>query len=43
MTNFVYFLAAVIGYIYVFGSGLLGAFLFLFFIEDKNFSGKLLA
>ncbi|XP_047049444.1 ABC transporter A family member 7-like isoform X3 [Lolium rigidum] len=32
-------IATVIGYIYVFGSGLLGAFLFLFFIEDKTFSG----
>ncbi|KAM0864975.1 hypothetical protein ACQ4PT_043551 [Festuca glaucescens] len=33
------FIATVIGYIYVFGSGLLGAFLFLFFIEDRTFSG----
>ncbi|KAM0898330.1 hypothetical protein ACQ4PT_022002 [Festuca glaucescens] len=32
-------IATVIGYIYVFGSGLLGAFLFLFFIEDRTFSG----
>ncbi|VAI31822.1 unnamed protein product [Triticum turgidum subsp. durum] len=31
-------IATVIGYIYVFGSGLLGAFLFRFFIEDINFS-----
>ncbi|EMS47160.1 ABC transporter A family member 7 [Triticum urartu] len=30
-------IATVIGYIYVFGSGLLGAFLFRFFIEDINF------
>ncbi|XP_044946540.1 ABC transporter A family member 7-like isoform X2 [Hordeum vulgare subsp. vulgare] len=31
-------IASVIGYIYVFGSGLLGAFLFRFFIEDITFS-----
>lgn len=31
-------IATVIGYIYVFGSGLLGAFLFRFFIEDITFS-----
>ncbi|PNT64442.1 hypothetical protein BRADI_4g28617v3 [Brachypodium distachyon] len=30
-------MATVIGYIYVFGSGLLGAFLFRFFIEDRTF------
>ncbi|KAL4195540.1 hypothetical protein AMTRI_Chr05g65180 [Amborella trichopoda] len=30
--------ATVVGYIYVFGSGLLGAFLFQFFIEDMTFS-----
>lgn len=30
-------LATVIGYVYVFGSGLLGAFLFRFFIEDRTF------
>ncbi|KAF0913256.1 hypothetical protein E2562_020407, partial [Oryza meyeriana var. granulata] len=29
--------ATVIGYIYVFGSGLLGAFLFCFFVEDRTF------
>ncbi|XP_062199155.1 ABC transporter A family member 7-like [Phragmites australis] len=29
--------ATVIGYMYVFGSGLLGAFLFRFFVEDKTF------
>uniref|UniRef100_A0A0E0B1Z0 ABC transporter domain-containing protein n=1 Tax=Oryza glumipatula TaxID=40148 RepID=A0A0E0B1Z0_9ORYZ len=29
--------ATVIGYIYVFGSGLLGAFLFRFFVEDRTF------
>ncbi|PWZ13877.1 ABC transporter A family member 7 [Zea mays] len=30
-------MATVIGYMYVFGSGLLGAFLFRFFVEDKTF------
>ncbi|KAJ1289406.1 hypothetical protein BS78_02G161800 [Paspalum vaginatum] len=30
-------MATVIGYMYVFGSGLLGAFLFRFFVEDKMF------
>ncbi|XP_077245813.1 ABC transporter A family member 7-like [Tasmannia lanceolata] len=30
--------ATVIGYIYVFGSGLLGAYLFQFFVEDRSFS-----
>ncbi|MCO5558910.1 hypothetical protein L7F22_012500 [Adiantum nelumboides] len=30
--------ATVIGYQYVFGFGLLGAFLFQFFVEDRNFS-----
>ncbi|EHA8592550.1 putative ABC transporter A family member 7 [Cocos nucifera] len=32
--------ATVIGYIYVFGSGLLGEYLFQYFIEDTSFSGK---
>lgn len=31
---------SVIGYIYVFGSGLLGAFLLQPFIEDTSFSSK---
>lgn len=31
--------ATVIGYIYVFGSGLLGEFLFQYFIDDSSFSG----
>lgn len=31
---------AVMGYIAVFGSGLLGAFLFQFFVEDKSFPSK---
>ncbi|TVU06174.1 hypothetical protein EJB05_49373, partial [Eragrostis curvula] len=30
-------IATVVGYIYVFGSGLLGAFLFRFFVEDTSF------
>ncbi|XP_066390152.1 ABC transporter A family member 7-like isoform X2 [Miscanthus floridulus] len=30
-------MATVIGYMYVFGSGLLGAFLFRFFVEDQTF------
>ncbi|KAG2642996.1 hypothetical protein PVAP13_2KG293500 [Panicum virgatum] len=30
-------MATVVGYMYVFGSGLLGAFLFRFFFEDKTF------
>uniref|UniRef100_K3ZQI4 ABC transporter domain-containing protein n=1 Tax=Setaria italica TaxID=4555 RepID=K3ZQI4_SETIT len=30
-------MATVVGYMYVFGSGLLGAFLFRFFAEDKTF------
>ncbi|XP_010915097.1 ABC transporter A family member 7-like isoform X2 [Elaeis guineensis] len=31
--------ATVVGYIYVFGSGLLGEYLFQYFIEDTSFSG----
>ncbi|XP_065020409.1 ABC transporter A family member 8-like, partial [Musa acuminata AAA Group] len=34
--------AAVVGYIYVFGSGLLGSFLFQFYIEHLDFSRKTL-
>ncbi|URE23121.1 Universal stress protein family, partial [Musa troglodytarum] len=34
--------AAVVGYIYVFGSGLLGSFLFQFYIEHPEFSRKTL-
>ncbi|CAD6219606.1 unnamed protein product [Miscanthus lutarioriparius] len=30
-------MATVVGYMYVFGSGLLGAFLFRFFVEDQTF------
>lgn len=32
--------AAVVGYIYVFGSGLLGEFLLRFFVEDTGFPSK---
>jgi len=35
--------ATVVGYMYVFGSGLLGAFLFLFFVENKTFPCKFLS
>ncbi|GJN03426.1 hypothetical protein PR202_ga20870 [Eleusine coracana subsp. coracana] len=33
-------IATVVGYIYVFGSGLLGAFLLRFFVEDTGFPSK---
>ncbi|KAF3322076.1 ABC transporter A family member 7-like isoform X4 [Carex littledalei] len=35
--------AAVIGYIYVFGSGLLGTFLLQFFVEDPSFPSKIIS
>jgi hypothetical protein len=35
--------AAVVGYIYVFGSGLLGAFLLRFFVQDNGFPSKFLS
>lgn len=35
-------LSSVVGYIYVFGSGLLGSFLFQFYIEHLDFSSKFL-
>jgi hypothetical protein len=35
--------AAVVGYIYVFGSGLLGEFLLTFFVEDTGFPSKVLS
>ena len=31
---------AVVGYIFVFGTGLLGGFLFQFFIQDTSFPSK---
>jgi hypothetical protein len=33
----------VVGYIYVFGSGLLGEFLLGFFVEDTSFPSKVLS
>lgn len=42
MTNLRNFCAAVVGYIYVFGSGLLGAFLLRFFVESTSFPSRFL-
>jgi hypothetical protein len=36
-------IATVVGYIYVFGSGLLGEFLLGFFVEDTSFPSKVLS
>jgi hypothetical protein len=35
--------STVVGYMYVFGSGLLGAFLLRFFVEDNGFPSKFLS
>lgn len=32
-----------VGYIYVFGSGLLGEFLLIFFVEDTKFPSKVIS